>query len=301
MASNARRAVGEGTAPGRRRRPRAPLRSQPKERALISKSSIRPRRLAALAGALGALAALVFASAALAGGEGPVTVKVGELELTAGGGFSPKALSKTKQTPIAFKAEGKIALESGGHPPAVREVILESDRNGEVHVKGIPTCKSGQLQATTTSAALKACRKALIGEGQTTAQVAFAEQKPITVPSKILVFNGGERGGKATLYIHAYFSNPISGAIVTTVTIKKIHHGRFGTLAIAKIPQITGGSGSITSFHLEIKRTVKVGRKTYNPISARCADGKLKVHVLGKFEDGTKAETEIVRACRAKG
>jgi hypothetical protein len=245
-------------------------------------------------GALIAVSAVGIATAA--GGEKPVTVKVGNLELTANGGFSPKALSKTKQTPIELKAAGEVKEADGSHPPAIREVILEADKAGEVHLKGIPTCKSGQLQATDTAAAKKACKSALIGEGEATAQVAFAEQKPINVNSKILVFSGGEKGGKATMYIHAYFSNPISGAIVTTVTITKHKHGRFGTLAVAKIPQITGGSGSITKFNLAIDR--KVAGK--NPISSKCEDGKLKVHVLGKFEDGTKAETEIVRACTPK-
>ena len=108
---------------------------------------------------------------------------------------------------------------------------------------------------------LAACKSALIGEGQTTAQVAFAEQKPITVPSKLLLFNGGEKGGKITWFVHAYFSQPISGAIVTTVTITKHPNGPFGTLAVAKIPQITGGSGSIVSFNLNIKKSVKVGAR----------------------------------------
>ena len=36
-------------------------------------------------------------------------------------------------------------------------------------------------------------------------------------------------------------------------------------------------------------------------ISSTCQDGKLKVHVEGKFEDGTKAQTEIIRACTPKG
>jgi hypothetical protein len=240
---------------------------------------------------------MIVVASALAAGEGPVTVKVGELELTANGGFSPKALSRTTQTPIELKAAGEIKEASGSHPPAIREIIIEGDKNAEVHVKGLPTCKSGQLQATTTSAALKACGPALIGEGQTTAQVAFAEQKPIDVPAKLQLFNGGEKGGKITWYAHAYFSQPISGAIVTTITITRHPHGAFGTLAVAKIPQITGGAGSITSFDLSIKKEVK----GVNPISARCADGKLKVHVLGKFEDGTKAETEIIRACTPKG
>jgi hypothetical protein len=246
-------------------------------------------------GALVAVSAVGIATAA--GGEGPVTVKVGNLELTANGGFTPKALSKTKQTPIELSAEGSVKESDGSHPPAARELIIEGDKNAEIHVKGIPTCTSGKLQATDTQAAMKACGPALIGSGKTTAQVAFAEQKPINVPTVLQLFNGGEKGGKITWYAHAYFSDPISGAIVTTITITKHPHGRFGTLAVAKIPQITGGSGSTISFNLSILKMVK----GINPISAKCTDGKLKVHVLAKFEDGTKAETEIVRACTPKG
>jgi hypothetical protein len=258
----------------------------------------RPTRAKALVAVAVAVCAMAVAGSALAaGGETPVTVKVGELELTANGGFSPTAISATKQTPIELKASGEVKEANGSHPPAARELIIEGDKNAEVHVKGIPTCSSGQLQATTTQAALAACKSALIGEGQTTAQVAFAEQKPLTVPSKLLLFNGGEKGGKITWFAHAYFSDPISGAIVTTVTISKIHKGPFGTLAVAKIPQITGGSGSIVSFNLNIKKSVG----GINPISAKCVGGKLKVHVQAKFEDGTKAETEILRSCTAKG
>jgi hypothetical protein len=255
------------------------------------------RKYVALVMAVGALLAVAAVGiAGAAGGETPVTVKVGNLEVTANGGFSPTAISKTKQTPIELKASGEVKEADNSHPPAVRELIIEGDKNAEVHVKGIPTCKSGQIQATDTAAAEKACKSAIIGEGTTTAQVAFAEQKPINVNAKLLLFNGGEKGGKITWFAHAYFSNPISGAIVTTVTITKHKHGRFGTLAVAKIPQITGGSGSIISFELKIKRNVA----GVNPISAKCSDGKLKVHVQAKFEDGTKAETEIIRACTGK-
>jgi hypothetical protein len=252
--------------------------------------------------ALGALVAVsVVGIATAAGGETPVTVTVGNIKLTANGGFSPKALSKTKQTPIELKASGKVETVDGTHPPAIREVFLEADKAGEVHLKGIPTCTSGKLQSTETKAAEKACGPALIGEGEAIAQAAFPEQKPVNVKSKVLVFSGGESGGKAKMFIHAYFSNPIPGAIVTTVTITKHKNGRFGTLAVAKIPQITGGYGSITEFNLKIFKSVKVGGKTYNPISSKCEDGKLKVHVEGKFEDGTKAATEIIRACTPKG
>jgi hypothetical protein len=250
-------------------------------------------------GALVAVAAVGIAEAA--GGEGPVTVRVGEMELTADGGFAPKALSRTKQTPIAITASGSVRMRDGSHPPAIREIIIEADKAGEAHTKGIPICKESQLQATSTTAALKACKSSLIGEGTAVAQVAFAEQNPINVSSKLLLFNGPEKGGKLTWYAHAYFANPISGAIVTTATITKIHHGRFGTLGVIKIPQLVGGAGSGISFTLEIFKSVKVGNKTFNPISATCPDGKLKVHGLGRFEDGTQAETEFIRACTPKG
>jgi hypothetical protein len=256
------------------------------------------RKYALIVLALAALAAVsVVGIATAAGGEGPVTVKVGNLELTANGGFTPKALSKTKQTPIQLTAEGSVKESDGSHPPAARELVIEGDKNAEVHVKGIPTCKSGQLQATDTTAAEKACKSAIIGVGEAVAEVAFAEQKPIDVKSKLLLFNGGEKGGKITWYAHAYFSNPISGAIVSTVTIQKKKNGRFGTYTLTKVPQITGGSGSIIAFNLKIKKSVG----GVNPISAKCTDGKLKVHVEAKFEDETKAATEIVRACTPKG
>jgi hypothetical protein len=256
--------------------------------------------LAVLAlGALVAVSAVGIAGAA--SGEGPVTVRVGNLEVTSQIGFRPKVASATKQTPLAITSAGSVKETDGSHPPAARELFLEADKNGEVHTKGIPTCRSGQLQATDTAAALKACKPALIGEGTAEAQVAFAEQKPIDVASKLLLFNGGERGGKTTWFAHIYLSDPVSAAIVTTVTITKIHHGRFGTLVAIKIPQIAGGAGSGISFHLEIFKFVKVGNKQINPISGRCADGKVKFHLLAKFEDGTQAETEMVEACTAKG
>jgi hypothetical protein len=251
-------------------------------------------------GALLAVTAVGIAGAA--GGEGPVTVKVGNLELTSDINFSPTTTSKTKQTPLLITSAGSVKEADGTHPPAAREIFIEADKSGEIHTKGIPICKSGQLQATDTTAALKACKPALIGEGTATAQVEFPEQRPLDISSKLLLFNGGERGGKTIWFAHIYLSDPVSAAIVTTVTITKIHKGPFGTLAVAKIPQIAGGAGSGTAFTLKIFKTVKgINGKPVNPISAVCTNGRAKFRIAAKFEDGTKAEAELIRACSAKG
>ena len=142
---------------------------------------------------------------------------------------------------------------------------------------------------------MKACKSALIGEGTTTAQVAFAEQKPIDVASKLLLFNGGEKGGKITWFVHAYFSNPISGAIVTTVTITKHPHGPFGTLAVAKIPQITGGSGSIVSFNLKIKKIVGGRQPDQRQVRRRQAESPRPGQVRRRDQSRNRSHPRLYR------
>jgi hypothetical protein len=262
------------------------------------------RRGLFVAAAIALLAAVAFAGIATAG-EGPVKVKVGEIEFTADGGFKPTTLSKTKLTPIAFEAAGTIKSISSDptkqHPPALKEVLVEADKNTAVTTKGYPSCKSGQLQSQDSSHAEDICRDAIIGKGTTSVEIAFPESKVVPVSSKLLVFNGGESGGVVTYYIHAYITVPVPAAIVTTVKIKKIHNGRYGLLATATIPKIAGGSGSVTSFSLKIDKKFTYKGKKVSVISAKCPDGKLQAHATAVFADGTRASTEIIRSCTGKG
>jgi hypothetical protein len=250
---------------------------------------------------IGAAAALIaIALAGIATAEGPVRVEVGNLIVTADGGLTPKAISKTKLTPVAFNASGSIETKDKTHPPAVKEVLIEGDKNVAVNTKGLSSCSSGQLQSRTTAAAKAACTGSLVGTGTTTAEVQFPEQKPIDVKSELLVFNGGEKGGVTTLYIHAYFSAPVTGAIVTTVKIKRIKKGRFGILSTATIPKIAGGSGSIVSFSLKIDKKYTFKGKKMSVISAKCPDGKIQARATAKFTDGTSATADILRTCTGK-
>jgi hypothetical protein len=239
---------------------------------------------------VGLIAVSVAGIASAAGGGGPVTVEAGNLKVTVDGQFSPSKLPKKKMAPIVLTASGQIATKDGSHPPALKTVELETDKNGAINTKGVPVCKSGQLQSRDTKAAEKVCKSAIIGTGTTNVEIAFPEQKPIPVTSKLLVFNGGTSGGKTTLFIHAYITVPTPAAIVTTVKIKKIHKGRYGLQSIASIPKIAGGSGSVTSFNLKVGNKKKV-------LSAKCPDGKLQAHATAKFADGTTAKATIIRTC----
>ncbi|MGN6556458.1 MAG: hypothetical protein ACTHLH_00405, partial [Solirubrobacterales bacterium] len=154
--------------------------------------------------ALVALIAVSVAGIASAAGGGPVTVEAGNLKMTFNGKFTPSKLPKKKTAPIMLTAEGKIQTKDGSFPPALKEVVLETDKNGGINTKGVPVCKAGQLQSTDTAAAKKACGPAIIGTGKTLVGIKFPEQNEIPVHSPLLVFNGGTSGGKTTLFIHAY-------------------------------------------------------------------------------------------------
>ena len=245
--------------------------------------------------ALGALIAVSAAS--FATGE---TVKVGKLIFTADGNFKPKALPKKTFAPIALTAEGKISMEDGSHPPALKEFQLETDKNGAINVKGYPKCTSGKLQSQTTPAAEAICKKAIIGKGTTGVEIAFPDSKPVNVSSKLIVFNGGFAGGTTTLFIHAYITVPVPAAIVTTVKIKKINKGRYGLLSVGTIPKIAGGSGSVTSFRLKVDKKFNYKGKKVSILTAKCPDGKLQAHATAVFSDGTRAAADFIRPCTGK-
>ena len=232
------------------------------------------RRKLMLALAVTAVASLGVAAVASAVS---TTIRGGNLIATFGGTTSPKALPKKTYAPVTTKIFGKIKTSDGTHPSALREALVNIDKDVKVNAKHFPAvCKAGQLEARDTNAAKKACGKALIGQGKAEAEIAFPEQKPIKVPSPLLVFNGGEHGGKVTLLIHTFITVPVPAAIVTNVTIKR---SGSGIKSVAKIPVIAGGSGSALSFNFTLGKTYSYKGKKVGYFEARCPDGVFKVNV----------------------
>jgi hypothetical protein len=225
---------------------------------------------------LGLVAVLIAGVAAVAVAKKAQTkIVVGKLELTAGGGISPEKLPRTDYVPASADVFGKISTTDGSHPPAFREFVVDVDKDLKVNVKGLPVCKAGELEATNTSAALKACGDTLLGSGIAHAEIAFPEQKPLKVSSPLKVFNGGESGGKVKLLIHTFITVPVPAAIVTDVTIARKGSGLH---SIAKIPVIAGGSGSAIDFSFKLGKTYSYKGKKVGYFEARCPDGVFKVN-----------------------
>jgi hypothetical protein len=254
------------------------------------------RKHLALTMALAAVIALTVAGVAMAAKDTVVTA--GNLIVTIDGssGLAPKALSKSTYTPVAFTAAGSVRTKDGAQVPPVKEVLIDA-KNVAVNTKGYPTCTSGQLQARDTKAVEAACGDAIIGKGTTKVSVAFPEQTPIPATSPLLVFNGGTSGGTTTFYIHAYLTQPITTAIVTTVKIKK---AGTGLKTVASIPKIANGAGSVTDFSLKIDKKFTYKGKKVSVLSAKCIGGKIQAHVTSKFYDGTQLSADVLRTCTPK-
>lgn len=260
---------------------------------------------------LGLSALLVFGLAAVAIAKFDV-FRAGDLILKADGGVSPKALPKSKFAPVTVHVSGQISSSDGTHPSAFREATIDFDKNGTINTTGLPTCKGSQLTARDTTAAKKACgTDTIVGSGSGKIEIAFPESNPININAPITVFNGGTKGGKTTLFIHTFITVPVPSAVVTTVTIKKIHEGRYGLRTVSKVPVIAGGSGSVLAFDINFGKKYTYKGKKLSYIMAKCPDGHFNANVkeaVFKDEDRqppevgtTKLKGTVIRPCTPKG
>lgn len=220
-----------------------------------------------------ALSALLALGAAAIAGAASTKIRAGNLVLTFGGTASPKALPRRTYAPVTATIFGRIATSDGSHPSALREAVVDIDKDVKLNVKGLPVCKAGQLEARNTSAARRVCGKTTLGSGLAHAQIAFPEQPPIRVTSPITVFNGGGTSSKSKLLIHTFLTVPVPAAIVTQVAITK--RGT-GIHAVARVPVIAGGSGSVLDFKFKLGRTYAFKGKKMHYSMAKCPDGVFK-------------------------
>ncbi len=170
---------------------------------------------------------IVVAAGGIATASEPVVVREGNLILTLNGDVFPVALPRNTPAPITLKVSGSIATNDGSQPPALREVIIDTAKDGYVNAKGLPACTMEKLIARSPQAAEKACPDSIVGRGNTTVRVAFPESTPFSARGQVTAFNGGVKGRVTTLLIHAYVAVPAPTAVITTVKIKREVNGPY--------------------------------------------------------------------------
>jgi hypothetical protein len=245
---------------------------------------------------LGALAALALAGALVAGNAMAKSQKVvlGKIVIELDGSVSPSKLSKRTPQPITLNLSGKAGTTDGSHVPPLKELFVEFDKNGHLNTKGLPSCSVGKLQSTLTAQAKAACGPALIGQGRASAEIAFPEQAPFSAGGPILIFNGSS-GNKQKLVFHVYAKVPAPTTFVFTAQIGK-GKGPFGTSAKVRVPSITSGQGSVTSFKVKINKTFKYKGRKQSVLTATCKTGTLQARGDFIFA-GSKLTGKVTRPC----
>ena len=255
------------------------------------------RQLARIAGAA-IVAGLIIAAVAVAK---PEKFQVGRLFLRDNGRISPTRLPRQGQAPVTGNLVDEIGTTDGSHPPAIRGLIADFDKSIHVNAVGLPVCRKGQLEASSTATVRKACPDAIVGTGAGEVEVAFPEQAPFSAKGPITLFNGGVRGGTTTLFVHAYVNVPAPTAVVVTAKITRIHRGHFGLHVVAQIPVIAGGAGSPTNFDFKIHRTFTYRGREVSYLTASCPTGHYFAEGQVRFSDDTTLQVAHDLPCTPTG
>lgn len=247
------------------------------------------------------LRTIVFIAAlslVLAGSAAALRLQIGNVVVSAEGGFSPTTLPKHKFAPIKLHGYGKISTVDGAPPPVLKQIVVWFDKHGEVETRGLPVCKPGKLVATTTATARRLCPGAIVGTGFGKAIVYFPESAPIVASSPITIFNGPKKDGNPTVLAHAHLTVPAPTTFVVPIEIQKVHDGRYGFKTVANIPRIAGGAGVPVYGRLSIGRewTYKGQRLSY--ANASCPDGRLQAKGQFRFKDGTFLQGTLSKPCK---
>jgi hypothetical protein len=186
---------------------------------------------------------------------------------------APNVLPKGEMAPVALEIHGKIAVEEGGHPSALREAIVDIPKDVGIDTAGLPACPRRKLEGNGVAAARRICGKAIVGSG--VAHIGFASSNAI-VEAPLTLINGGDSGGETRLFVHSAISAPGLMPLVGTVKIQRKYPGLQTTW---KIPRILEGDGSLLDFKFRVERRFisKGGEHSY--LSARCPSGDLQASV----------------------
>lgn len=216
--------------------------------------------------------------------------------------FAPHSLPRQKPAPVRIEIGGSIKTTDGSHPPPLRWLEVELNRNGRLTAAGLPVCSAPLLQSTTTEQALDRCGSAVVGRGSFQALVALGGDIPTS--GRIIAFNS-RLAGKPALLLHFFAGVPARFTLIVPLKIVHRNKGEFGTLLRTRVPKLAGGLGSVTRIDLTIGRRYSSGGREHSYVSAACSAPKgLNVGFFAfartrfRFEDHRKISAKLNKACR---
>jgi hypothetical protein len=241
---------------------------------------------------IGVLAACVL----FAGGANAALVKVGNLVLTADGGFTPRKLPRQTYAPIDFRGDANLRSTDGSVPAALQQAVIDFDRDGRLTTAGLPVCQPELLADATPGEARNRCHGAIVGSGHVGALITVEGGPPVSVSSPLTLFNGPPQEGHPTVIFHARTTVPAVQTFVITIPIEK-RRGGFRYRATVDVPPIAGGRGALTHLDVKVGKRYSVHGTKRSYVAARCGDGILRTHGRFTFADGIIIDGNVEKAC----
>lgn len=252
------------------------------------------------------VAALVGSAALLSPLASAETNEEHGVRVSLDGRLRPKKLPRHGTAPVSVSVSGRIGSKASSPPPQLEKLTIAINRHGHLSSQGLPRCRIGHIDPSTTREAMAACAPALVGEGTFSANVRLPEQSPFPSNGKVLAFNG-KLNGRPAIFAHIYGSDPVPTSYVLPFFIKS-SGGTFGTVLETSLPRVTGEWGYVTGISLTLDRRFTVRGKRRSFITAGCpapAGFGIAVFPLIRanfgFEGGIKVTSTVNRVCRAGG
>jgi hypothetical protein len=239
---------------------------------------------------------VVIACVLLVGAANAALVKVGNLVLTADGGFTPRTLPRQTFAPIDFNGRADLKAVDGSVPPALQQVVLDFDRDGRLSTGGLPVCQPSLLEEATPAQARNRCPKAIVGTGHVSALITREGGAPIPASSPITLFNGPRQAGNPTVVFHARTTVPAAQTFVITIPIEK-HGGLYRYRATVNVPPVAGGHGSLVHLDVKVGKRYRYRGSERSYTTARCGDGVFRTRGRFTFVDGTIIDGSVEKAC----
>jgi hypothetical protein len=234
---------------------------------------------------LAGVAAMAAVSPAVPGAARSVYIPIPSLEFPVRASLKPEVPQGRNRIPVSLHIGGKIRKEYS-RVPELREVQFEGDRHGEIDVAGLPACGRGKLP--TGPPPSERCAEAIVGTGSANVETAFPENKPMNIETELAVYNAGIRGRETRLWIYGYLSPIEPGPVLVPVRIRRVNNGRYGWKAVATVPSILKGHGSITELDLTLQKRI---------LAANCPGDKLQGTIRSRFSDGTFLQSTSIQEC----
>ncbi len=220
----------------------------------------------------------------------------GRLLFEAEATLAPKVLPRSGREPIAFHLESTVSAE-GEHPPALREIQFDLDRNVEIDAEGLPACPIGVAAHGGYARALRLCGDAVVGVGHARIEVVEPPSGALhDAFLRLTVFKGGVRGETTILLFRLEPLAPSRSPLLAIAKSRPLEEGRFGTRMTMVFPRIAGGNGSILSLGFGLRRRAP-GEGIAGVMRAGCPAGHLIFRLTGIFVDGSRLSGSSTRSC----